>query len=369
MNLLVSNDCKLCNLGVGYGDGSQREVAKQYGIGKSSVGRHRRHLGAGSVPPPGPSWEGYDLKQASVRGEDGSWYRYVKSSDVDLLTYDDIEEIFTRPVVLPPKVASGHTQVLNAADLQIGKAKQIGGGTPETLARVRQSIEVFARKCEETRPEAIIVADVGDLIENMFNVPEQMATNDLGLTEQIRTARRVLAEALYRVAGLAPRVVMVSVPSNHGRVRTGYKANAGTVDDDYGLEINHALEDIFTGREGYEHIEFARPVSGHTTAVVESSATRLAFNHGYHSKGIHKHGEWWAKMDHGRRTGWDADILVMSHYHTFGLSQSGDGRWIIATTSPDPGSEWFSKMTGKSSKRGLTAFNVRDGQWFDVAIL
>lgn len=67
---------------------------------------------------------------------------------------------------------------------------------PETLARARLSIAKFVDRIKQSKPEAVILGDGGDPIENCFNTPRQRVTNDLDVPAQIRAARRLFAEAI-----------------------------------------------------------------------------------------------------------------------------------------------------------------------------
>lgn len=392
---MINPQCKLCQQGVGEETGSHAVVARRYEVSEASVRRHRKHwaiddsatatqdLRAASSAvmdmPGDEEFAGIPRHLVTARGasildpETGSWYKVSWKPNAkalhEALAYDDISPMFDEPVRMPPARGGDHAEVLNLSDLQIGKAHQRGGGTPETIAKFRKGLAAFVARCARTAPSAIVLVDGGDPIENIFNVPTQPYTNDLELSEQIRVFRKLYADAIRAVAPLAPTVYAVSVPSNHGAVRSGPKAQAGSTDADFGLDINYALEEVFEGREGYEHVQFVRPAALEETATLEVAGTKLAFNHGHHSGGPHKQSLWWAKQDHGRRPGWDADIFVFAHYHTFNVGHSGDGRWIISVSSTDPGSDWFTNATGEAALQGMTAFSVQNGQWSDMAIL
>lgn len=373
--------CSLCALGADYEpELTHADMARKYNVSEGSVRRHRKALRAAAEQAevdPFLSDLGVDPTTVTSRGytrrlEDGSYEKVTwKPNQAALrtaLAYDDLTHLFDAPVARPLPAERQHGEVLNMADLQIGGVDG-RGGTPETLAAIRVSLQNFADRCREAKPSVILINDGGDPIENIFNVASQKYTNDLDLVSQIRTARRVFAEAIRMAAELAPEVVFLSVPSNHGAARTGYKEQAGTTDADFGLDINYSLEEQFEGREGYEHVRFVRPDRMEETAVVDIAGTRIAVHHGHHSGGPLKHGDWWARQDHGRRPGWDADILVMNHYHTFNIGHSGNGRWIISCSSSDNGSLWFTNKSGEASIAGMTAFAVADGRWSHAEIL
>ena len=55
-----------------------------------------------------------------------------------------------------------------------------------------------------------------------------------------------MLEVVLTLAPLAPELYYVSVPSNHGQVRTGPKGNVGGIDNDFGLDISYQIEDVIT---------------------------------------------------------------------------------------------------------------------------
>ena len=306
----------------------------------------------------------------------GSWQKVnwspAKKALIDSMAYPDLAEALDgwRPAALKTQFGlSSKAAILNVADLQIGKADQRGGGTPETLASARDSFQAFAEHVKSSRILTVVIADNGDPIENCFNVPSQLVTNDLDVPEQIRVFRRLMLEGIKLIAPLVDRLVYVTVPSNHGAHRTGYKSQGGTTDADFGLEISHQIEDAIAENPFLNNVEFVRPKPLFETAEVDVAGTKLAFHHGHQSGGVFGHGKFWSNMDHGRMPGWDADILVMGHFHTQAMYQSGDGRWVVATASSDPGSDWYTNRTGERAERGMTTFDFIDGSISNIRII
>jgi hypothetical protein len=362
---------------------SNRQNATNHGISEGSIRRHKKHSVAPTVfkdehlEDLGIPSEYVTSRGKSTRLLDGSWEKVTwRPNAVALhqaLVYDDLAQALAEwewKDHADEDLAGAYTDVLNMADLQIGKAMQRGGGTPETVVRVRQSVQTFANRLMFSSPEAAVIVDNGDPIENCFNVPSQLVTNDLDVPAQIRTFRRLMIETIKTLAPLVPKLYYVSVPSNHGAHRTGYKAPGGTTDADFGLEISHQIEDAVQENDFLrDRVVFVRPDPLEETATVTVSNTKLAFHHGHQSNSDKAFGLWWAKQDHGRRPGWDADILVTAHFHNMGLEQSGDGRWIIKCASSDGGSQWYTDKSGETALPGMTAFRVQDGKWSDLALL
>jgi hypothetical protein len=362
---------------------SNRSWGKKIGVSEASIRRHRGHQIIVDEATSYVDGEGDHLTQSidvpeeyvTSRGMSlrdpvtGSWQKVTwqpnRKALHDSMRFDDLREALEgwKPNAFGVRMpTSAGASVLSMSDLQIGKAMQRWGGTPETLTSARRSIQEFVTHLIENGIRTAIIADVGDPIENIFNVPSQAHTNDLPVTEQIRVFRRLLLEAVKLIAPHVDKLYVVSVPSNHGAFRTGYKSQAGTVDADFGLEISIAVEEAAAENPYLGHVVFVRPEPLDLTAELEVAGTKLAFNHGHESGGVFRHGDWWGKQDHGRMAGWDADILVVAHFHTQAVYQSGNGRWVVATASSDPGSDWFTNRTGQSATRGMTAFDLHPSQ-------
>lgn len=357
--------------------------AREIGISEASIRRHVTHSPILTQTDAFVNEDGDTLVQSidvpneyvtsrgmSIRDPaTGSWQKVSwlpnKKALADSLRYDDLAENLSswKPDATPPLF--GNTEraaVLNIADLQVGKANQRWGGTPETVASARKSVERFVSYIIEQGISTVVLVDNGDPIENCFNVPSQLVTNDLSVPDQIRTFRRLIIETIKLVAPFVRTLYYVAVPSNHGAHRTGYKSPGGTVDADFGLEISHQIEDAVTENPYLQHVRFVRPKPLDETAELTVANTKLAFHHGHQSGGVFKHGHFWKGMDHGRMAGWDADIFVFGHFHTAATYQSGDGRWVVGAASSDPGSDWFTNRTGESSTRGMTTFDVLNGE-------
>lgn len=352
--------------------------AREVGVSEASIRRHVSHsailtqsdafvneggdeiIRSIDVPDEFVTSRGMSLRDPLTN----SWHKVSwlpnKKALHDTLKYQDLIDALDgwEPAQASALAEDDRAAILNIADLQIGKALQRGGGTPETLASARNSAARFLRHVIDNRIGIVVLVDNGDPIENCFNVPSQLVTNDLSVPDQIRTFRRLVLEIIKMIAPHVHTLYYVAVPSNHGAHRTGYKSPGGTVDADFGLEVSHQLEDATSENPNLGHVVYVRPHPLDETAELELLGTKLAFNHGHQSGGVFKHGKWWGGMDHGRMAGWDADIFVFGHFHTQALYQSGNGRWVVGTASSDPGSDWFTNRTGESAVRGMTTFDL-----------
>lgn len=263
------------------------------------------------------------------------------------------------------------THILSLSDAQLGKTDS-GRGTLDTVQCVKQATNHFANTLPNTPVPEIVLVDGGDIIENMFNTPSQPYTNDLDLAAQIRTARRLVIDTILTLEPLTDKLTYIAVPSNHGQVRASTGRNqAGTTEADFGLDIQEQVKDaIALSPQLQTKVNFVRPPNLEETAIYTTQdGTKLAVNHGHRTGGQNKVCDWWARQDHGRMPGWDADILLVAHYHTPYVRQSGDGRWVLGMASPEPGSQYFALSTGEKSTKGCTAFTTQAGAWGNYCIL
>ena len=309
----------------------------------------------------------------TVRLADGSYEKIeyrpgtLEMEEAKRLSYEDLETVFREPLLPKPSrsIHEDDTLIVCLADFQVGKT-QSGGGTEDTVRLVRRAIKDIADDILFRDPyKRIILADVGDSTEGFWNVAAQAQTNDLSLTDQIRTVQRLYAEALRTLAPLCSSMYYVAVPSNHCAVRVGPGKNsrANAPDDDFGIMISKNIEDIVADREGFEHVKFFRPEKWEEAVTVDAAdGTRIGFTHGHLAGSQSKVPGWFRDLAFGRRSGlYDARILVHGHWHNFAVSQVGDARWIISCPSADRGSDWWTNISGDSTRPAILTFEARDG--------
>ena len=356
------------------------DLADEFDTSEATVRRRRRALKRRSKADLTQD-EFFDLpvgaitkRGKTVRLADGSYEKIeyrpgaVEMEEAKRLSWEDLEPVFAEPYIPRASAlaeAREETPIVCLADFQVGKAGS-GGGTPDTVRLVRRALHDIANNLAgPKRWKRIIVADVGDSTEGFWNVTSQAQTNDLSLTDQIRTVQRLYAEAVKLLAPLCDSLVYVAVPSNHCAVRTGPGKNsrANAPDDDFGIMISKNIEDIVEDRPGFEHVTFARPEKWEEAVTVQSAdGTHIGFTHGHLAGSQSKVPGWFRDLAFGRRSGlYDARILVHGHWHNFAVQQAGDARWIISCPSADRGSDWWTNISGDSTRPAILTFEARSG--------
>ena len=260
------------------------------------------------------------------------------------------------------------TFVVCAADLQTGKT-DFGLKSADLTDRVLRSFAAAADIARERQFAEIVIADLGDIVENINSTSSQRATNDLAITEQIRLARRLMLEGIKMLAPLTPKLTYAAVPSNHGSVRIGPKSPENHVLDDYGIEIAYQLHDICAESEKLFNVEFKMPIESLESLSFDTSGTNLGMAHGHQAQGADGLGKWWQGQSHGRMPMANADIALFGHFHSLRLQQSGDARWLMVGPASDNGSSWFTNKTGERSQAGMLSFVTANGAWSDLRIL
>lgn len=303
----------------------------------------------------------------------GFWNKLlnVKPKTIDPKRLDTTElfEVIDRwaPEQQPPKRGFG-TFVLCPADLQVGKT-DYGLTSADMAKRVLASFDRAKSFVAGLNFEEIVIADLGDIVENFNSTSSQRGTNDLAITEQMRLARRLMLEGIKMLAPYAPKITYVSVPSNHGSVRVSMKSAENHAHDDYGLEVAEQLRDVVAHSDKLRNVHILTPDFPYESLSYETSGTTLGFVHGHQSNGPDGLGKWWAGQSHGRLPVAVADILLVGHFHSFRVQQSGDARWLMVSPSSDNGSSWFTNKTGESSQSGMLSFTTAGGRWDDLVIM
>ena len=408
--------CSVCAKGVVIDDSlSNKGWGRKLGLGEASIRRHLKHAPKVNIDAPderesteessdgskaisgirdravtladartwittsGDNPDDYTLSIRSIAYGDGLWSNRMsatpKHAKDGARVMPDTSDLHAAIDSWTPVAAPLHedtdeasTFVVCAADLQAGKT-DYGLKSSDLSNRVLTSFAKAAEIATKTRFGEIIIADLGDIVENINNTSSQRATNDLAITEQVRLARRLMLEGIKMLAPLTDSLAYVAVPSNHGSVRLGPKSPENHVLDDYGIEIAEQLRDIVTESDKLSNVTIRIPEQSAETLAFETSGTTLGFAHGHQAQGPDSLGKFWAGQSHGRMPLAAADIALFGHFHSLRVQQSGDARWLMVGPASDNGSSWFTNKTGEKSQAGMLSFITSDRQWSDLRIL
>ena len=270
--------------------------------------------------------------------------------------------------------------VVPLSDWQIGKAREKGGGTPETTERLLASLDRLVRRIKDLRrigmgPESVYLIGLGDIIEGCTGsdfYAMQTFTMDLDRREQMRLSRRLILQYVEAMLELDLPVVLGAVPGNHGENRRNGAAFTTWTDNDDLAVFEQVAEVLAANPERYGAVTV--PLGGiaeDLTLTLDIAGVPVGFAHGHQIKRGGPE-SWWKGQALGRQAVADAEILVLGHKHHLMLSES-TGRTIVQCPAMDGGSYWWTAQTGQNSPSGMLAFLVGSGcgprGWSDLEVI
>lgn len=288
-----------------------------------------------------------------------------RGQDFDALMKDVIKAVRGKALAVKGLLSS---EVIVLGDFQAGKRDYLGG-TPELLERSEIALKQVLAKIRRTRPAEIVLIDVGDALEGFTSAPNAKQTNDLDLTEQLTVWRRILWRWISALAKFGIRLIILGVPSNHCRVRTGKNAD-GKPNDDWGLQTIGAVADMAAvNPEAYGHVEFhVPPVHDEHLAFTLIGGKTIGAAHGHQKGSPDALDGWLAGQSAGRSPVGHAYAVFFGHFHALRRWTWGDDRWAWVSPAMDNGSGWFSNLTGKKSRPGVLTVTFDELGWRDEFI-
>lgn len=300
----------------------------------------------------------------------GKWQRYdgefLESVRVNLVpagnTYGqqlDAEQLIDEIKKWRPergiKQRTGNGSFLVApSDQQIGKKAQ-GKGTQQTADRLLSLTEKAVQRYDALTKTGLNLGTItlalpGDHVEGNVSQNGRLqgqAASDLGLTEQVRVARRLLMAQIKAFAPLAENMIVAVVNGNHDEVTRQVAADPA---DGWNVEIAAAVQDACVENPALEHIQFRFPDSGHQTLVVNVCGTYLGLFHGH--QGAKDPMKYLSGQAAGQTPIGMADVWISGHFHNYRTMDIGSRFWAQCPTI-DPGSEWYRDFSGMESNPGL----------------
>jgi hypothetical protein len=274
----------------------------------------------------------------------------------------------------PGKPVAGHehAEIVCLADLQIGKRDE-RGGTPELEARFYGAMAEVIARVKKSKPAVIVLAELGDGCENFQNTPDQAFSNDLGLIAQLDLHATFLTYAATELAKLAPKLIVVGVPSNHMDVRVNGKAVGGP-ENDYGLLTLSQLKRAFSlNPKAFGHVEFAWPDPYAVSVVLNVAGHNVMFTHGHYTRGAGAADNVPKWLEHQFAAEADyhaARMVITGHFHHLRIQQIIGGRWWLQCPALDNGSAWLKRINGQgSSDVGVLTVRVDAAGWSQQEIL
>lgn len=385
---------------------SQRTLAHKWGISKTRVQQLRKNIDDLDIPRPSGTYPGVSSTKDfdnNITANVTSNKRMTKQDVADWLesigespdTYDisigfsemrdsdgnviciwnkikgrpkysntvnipSAEALAARIEPIRPAATTKHTglpRVICLSDFQVGKVNPSNeNGTLELDERFNSILAKLAAMVEREHPSQLVIADVGDCIENITSsAPNQIATNDCTPDVQLWHWQTLFTRAIATLAPYASRTDIIGVPSNHAEVRNE-KGQVGT--GDYGLSTLHAIEDAYNLLAPSPTLKFHYPAApGEPCTGIQIAGSYNVFFHGHHAKRPSNVSQWVANQAAGRSILSEADVCVHGHFHHRGYTWTR-GREIISCPTMDGGSDWFEHTSGEYSNPAIATYQI-----------
>ena len=314
------------------------------------------------------TWTVSSMRRSKWQSFNGDWleaYRVnVLPSSTTKHDQLDVEKLIDeikkwRPSKETTSSGSG-AYALFPSDQQIGKRAE-AGGTETTVQRILHLNDASVQRFKAFKKSGLGFGTVflglpGDHVEGITSQGGRLqgqAASDLGLTEQVRIARRLLLAQIKAHAPLAERMIVAIVNGNHDEVTRQVVVDPA---EGWNTEIASSVQDICAENPALAHVEFRFPAPGNQTLAVDVDGTLLGMFHGHQAPQNNV-----SKYLYGQATGQtaigNADVWVSGHYHNFRTMDIGNRLWVQCPTV-DPGSDWFRDRSGMQSKPGMLTMTL-----------
>jgi hypothetical protein len=299
-------------------------------------------------------------------------FRKRTDSGLDLpLLYAEAKQSIKKPIQSFIEKNNRKALVVALADFQLGKV-DTRGGTKETTQRILEAYDRIEAQFKSGRYEQIILADVGDIVENFSNAAseQQQYGNDLSLMDQVDLATTLIWEITKRASRYCTNIVYASIASNHCRFKIN-KQNVGLPgQDDWGIMIAKQIHRLAS--------ETNLPVKVLIPDPQDESLAYDVFGDGFHVLGLwHGHqcgsadkvGQWWKNQAFGQQPVHAATVALTGHWHHLRVqelaqSSNGGSRFWIQAPTMDAGSNWYRLNSGEDSQPGIVVFELERGKHF-----
>jgi hypothetical protein len=328
-----------------------------------------------------------NLKYRKWMRYDQEWLHYYRFDILPLsaaaaelrdLSVAELMKVIRKPKALKPVTDGDDAFVLVASDWQIGKGD--GDGTPGTITRVSDGIDLGVKRVKELRkvgrrmPQGVFLG-TGDLVEGTCGFySNQPYLIDLNDRAQGNTTAALLEYGIEELSPLFDDFLIATTLDNHGQKRQDGKIVTDTSDNKT-AEIYDHVRRAFVRDSRYTNLRWVIP-NDETSILVEIGGVPVGASHGdlFYGGGKlpqAKALEWWKGQDFGMQPLRGAKILMSGHFHHFSAIMHGS-RTHFQMPALDPGSKWFKDGSGYDSPPGT--FTVRVGAnlpygWADIAVL
>ena len=276
----------------------------------------------------------------------------------------------------PAKNKGKDAFIVCLSDWQIGK--QDGDGVEGTVDRVLKGIDDVTHRFKQLEKlghtfDRIIIAGLGDLVEGCSQFYEmQTYSVEINQRDQINVGTNLLVKCIEAWSKLAPNIICVSLPGNHGENRKNGKAYTD-FGDNYDLLIFDNAQRVFeTNKKTYGHVNFLIPDKDLTmTLDVHGKILGMCHGHQFRAGGqgsAMKAQNWLKNQALAKTPIGDSDIFLSAHYHHLSVLHERSTSFIQAPAL-DGGSLWVENTQGLTTQPGVLTFCINSDGFHSLEVL
>lgn len=318
-------------------------------------------------------WRAVNIRHKKWQTYDERWLHYwafdlkPRVSDEDDRMADIVELKETLRTLTPVVRSSEGVKdafVIVASDWQVGKG--VGGGTQKIIERWMLGVELAKREVSDLRRRGHHLATfallgTGDLHEQVCGFyPGQQFQVDLNKRDQSKVVRRLLRHAVEELAPYCDDLLLACVGGNHGQTSRQEGKNVTDAADNDDVAVFEVVEEVVSGRSGYDHVRFEIPQGEQDICVnIAGVPVGLAHGHQFPGGGIpqSKALTWWKGQAMGLQSWSHARVGISSHYHHFSCVVHG-ARTHIQTPTIDGGSDYYRDAYGMEAPPGVVTLRI-----------
>lgn len=275
----------------------------------------------------------------------------------------DAEAVIKRIAGWRPRAAkttNEHSFWAPVGDTQIGKIE--GGGTPATVERFLDNLELIVSRQRDLRADHVYLPWLGDCIEGVVSQGGKVQGRlDLSITEQVRVYRRLVMAQIKAFAPLTNRITVIAIPGNHDEPSRDLFTK-GT--DSWALDAISAVQDgVEENPVLSDMVDFYYPSDDTLTVTLDSNDVRVTMAHGHQFPNRKDYWQdWWDGQIRARHLPGDADILLAAHRHHLRVADFAGGRMFIQIPALDGGSQHFDNRSGGGVPSRMVSFTLEEGR-------
>ena len=266
--------------------------------------------------------------------------------------------------------------VIMLSDFQLGKSDHRGTHEQAVLS-IFDSYLRIENKLKQLKPEQVIIAELGDIVEGFSNKADmqQLHTNSLSIMQQVDLAITLIWDLVKRVSKYTANITYATVASNHCQFRINKQQVGLPGQDDWGVFIARQVHKL--SQETQTSVRVLIPEAHDESLALDVFGDQfhvLGLWHGHQSPRPEQVPDFWTKQAFGRQPIHAASIGLTGHFHhlrvqELGAHANGGSRFWIQAKTMDTGSNWWRLNSGSESTPGIVCFELQSKKHFTGSVI